>query len=130
MENSKIFTRTAVGYVRHHTKEKKNIYGVEDQKNAIRNYACENGHRILDVFVDENKLGKNYERDGLQALLKYIEVNPWKVKYLIVSDITRLSTNQVELNSIKRFLRDRGVKLISLVNSIAEYIVEQVEDHF
>jgi DNA invertase Pin-like site-specific DNA recombinase len=130
MENSKKFIRTAVGYVRHHGRELKNSYGIEAQKNAIRSYAFENGHRILEVFADKNNSGKTYKRGGLKAMLKYIEANPWKVKFLIVSDVTRLSRSTEEFKSIKRFLKDRGVKLISLVNSITKYIVEQAEDHF
>ena len=125
MNNSKKFLRTAVGYVRYQARESKNVYDARAQKDAIRSYATENECRLLEVFVDKNKSGKTYDRAGLQALLKYIDANPWKVKLLIVSDVTRLSRSTEEFKSIKRFLKDRGVKLISLVHLMAKYTGEQ-----
>ena len=116
MNNSKKFLRTAVGYVRYQARESKNVYDARAQKDAIKSYATENECRLLEVFVDKNKSGKTYDRAGLQALLKYIDANPWKVKLLIVADVTRLSRSSEEFKSIKRFLKDRGVKLISLVH--------------
>ena len=114
MKASEKFIRTAVGYVRYQTKESKNIYGVEEQENAIKAYAGENEYRLLKIFVDRNKSGKTFERSGLQALLKYVESNRG-VKFLIVSDVSRLSTSTDGLKSLKRFFKDRWVKLISLV---------------
>lgn len=114
METSKKFLRTAIGYVRYHAKESKNVYGATAQKNAIESYASENECRLLEVFVDNNKSGKTFERSGLQALLKYVEDNRG-VKFLIVSDVSRLSTSTDGLKSLKRFFKDRRVKLISLV---------------
>ena len=114
MKASEKFIRTAVGYVRYHAKESKNIYGVAEQENAIRNYAKEKEFRLLKVFVDKNKSGKTFEGSGLQALLKYIEENRG-VKFLIVSDVSRLSTSPDGLKSLKRFFKDRWVRLISLI---------------
>ncbi|HEY4513057.1 MAG TPA: recombinase family protein [Candidatus Paceibacterota bacterium] len=115
MEKSKEFIKKgAVGYIRCHAKETKNSYGVVEQEKAIRSYVSENEYRLLEIFTDKNKSGKTFERSGLQALLKYIEGNN-RVKFLIVSDVSRLSTNTDGLKSLKRFLKDSWVKLISLV---------------
>ena len=103
---------TAIGYVRSNYEELNT--SVAEQEKIIRNYAEENGDKILEVFVDKGKSRKTFSRKGLQAMLKYIEINFLKVKLLIVSDITMLSRNTDEFKSIKDFLKSKGVKLISL----------------
>lgn len=116
METIKKFIPRVIGYVRYRAKELRNIYTTTEQEEEIKNYACENVCKVLEIFSDNNKSGKTFTRPGLQAMLKYIEANPRKINKLIVSDVTRLSTNSEKFKSIKRFLNDRGVKLISLVH--------------
>ena len=103
-----------IGYVRSNHEKLENNDNLIKQENAIRKYAEENGHDVLEVFVDKNESTKNFNRTGLQAMLKYIEINPQKVKMLVVSDISRLSRNAEEFLSLKDFLKFRGIKLTSL----------------
>lgn len=127
MKHSKRFLRTAVVYVRDYSKESKNIYGATEQENTIRSYASENGYRILEIFKEEEKSGKTFERPQFQAMMEYIRTNKWKVKFLIVSDIQRLSTNPAELGKLKYFLKGNGVELISIVQSMLKYAGRQAK---
>ena len=129
MKESKKFLRTAIGYIRVFNKEIINIYSVEDQREAIEKFAEENEYRILETFVEESKSGKSLDRPAFQRILEYVKSNPWKVKFLIVTDIERLSTSTLGLEKIRSFLKKNGIKIISIVQSMLKYTGKQPKQH-
>ena len=129
MKNSKMFLRTAIIYVRSFKKESINIHNLNEQEKAITDFASDNGYRILKVFKEENKSAKTFARPQFQEMLEYIKSNKWKVKFLIVSDITRLSRGVAGFYALKRFLRLNGIKLISIVESMLKYTGKQARKH-
>lgn len=116
-----MFLRTAIVYVRFFKKESLNIYSLEDQEQAIRDYASEYGYRILEVFREDNQPSKSFDRPAFRAMVNYVKENPWKVKFLIVTDRTRLSTQTTGMHELRQFLRKNGIKLISIVESMLKY---------
>jgi|GEM_PF-2152542 len=125
MENSKKFIRTAIVYVRAYSKETLNIYDLSEQEKVASDYASKNGYSILKVFREENVSAKNFDRPALKEMLAYIEANKWKVKFLIVTDRTRLSTNSVGLGKLGWFLKTKGIKVISIVQSMLKQSTAQ-----
>lgn len=125
MIQSKIFLRMTIVYVRAYNKESKNIFGAIEQEEAIRNFASKSGYNILEVFREEGESGKTFNRPAFQKMVEYIRSHPRKVKFLVVSDITRISTSRDGLRSFKKFIRCNDIKLISLAESMARYIVKQ-----
>jgi len=121
----------AVGYCRYSKNEKGVTYTIEQQKEAIEEYATENNYQILKVFTDKNISGRSFERKGLKEMLNYIDCNSNKINVLIVSDVTRLF---VKLNGLwwafKRVLSENKIILISLVRDMSKYIQKQAERHF
>src|SRR3989338_5643317 len=125
MENSKRFLRTAIVYIRVYNKESKNMYNLNEQEKACVNYALENGYSVLKVFREENISARSFDRPQFREMIEYIKSNKWKMKFLIVSDLERLSTNQVGLWKMKQFLRSNGIRLISIVHSMLKYTWKQ-----
>jgi len=129
MKNSKIYLRTAIVYVRSFKKESINIHNLEEQEKAITDFASDNGYRIIKVFREENISAKTFERPAFKEMMEYIKSNKWKVKFLIVIDVQRLSTNPAGMARLRRFLKLNGIKLISIVHSMLKYTGKQARKH-
>lgn len=121
MKNSKKFIRTAIVYIRNSMKEKKNIYSLDEQEKAISDFASEWGYRILEVFREENASGKTFDRSAFREMVRYIKANRWKIKFLIVTDLWRLSTDRNELERFKRFSRSNGIEVVSIIQLMLKY---------
>lgn len=53
---------------------------IDQQKEEMRAWAEESGHRLLDVFEDEGISGSELDRPGIRALLAYLESSKQKGK--------------------------------------------------
>jgi DNA invertase Pin-like site-specific DNA recombinase len=122
MEQSKLFLNACVAYVRDYKKESKNVYSIEEQEKAIGDYCAKNGYMILEVFKESNVSAKDFNRPVFQEMLKYFKENKYRVKCLIVSDHTRLSTNTTGFQKLRFFLRGKGVRLISIVQFLLKHM--------
>lgn len=127
MNASKRFLRTVIIYIRVYFKEKLNKYSLDSQEKACLDYALENGYRVLKVFKEENISAKSFNRPQFQAMIDYIKSNKWKIKFLIVSDVQRLSTDSAGLQRLRHFLRLNGIKLISISQSMLKYTDKQAK---
>jgi len=115
MQNSKNYLKTAIVYIRSFNKEQKNLISPEEQEKATTDFASKEGYRIVRVFRDVNVTGKSFNRPQLHALIQYIEANPGKVKFLIVIDITRLSTTASGKAKIRGFFWKNRIRVISIL---------------
>lgn len=115
--------KSVVGYCRYSNKEYENIYTIEQQKEAIKKFALENGYGLVGFYEDVNKGGKKFDRKGLNQLLKFLSACKHHNFVLVVSDVSRLFT-KLDTNwySLKKFFKCNGVKFISLVNHMNRYI--------
>lgn len=120
-----------VGYCRFIKGEKSNVYSIEEQEEAIKEYASENNYSILKIFADKNVSGRKFNRKGLEELMNYIHSNSNDIDFLIVSDTTRIFVKQNNFWwSFKRLLSNNRVELKSLVYYIPKYTQKQAERHF
>jgi DNA invertase Pin-like site-specific DNA recombinase len=125
MNNSKN-QQTAFVYLRAYKKEKKNLFSIQDQENAISKFVLANGYTVIETFRDENSSGGNFNRHGFQRMLKCIRANPWRIKFIIVLDTSRLSLNTGAFKDFRRkFLKIHGVRVVSLSSVMAKYTDNQ-----
>jgi DNA invertase Pin-like site-specific DNA recombinase len=129
MKNSQIYLRTALVYVRAYSKESLNIYGLAEQEKAITDFALKQGYRILEIFREQNLSARTFNRPAFRELMEYLKSHRWKVKFILVSDFTRLSTNKEELKRLRSFLRLEGIKVISVVGSMLRNSGKQPKQH-
>lgn len=127
MRNSKIFLRTAIIYVRDYLKESLNTHNLNEQEDLIVNYASVNGYRILEVFREKNKSAKSFDRPQFQEMIGFIKATKWKIKFLIVADIKRLSTDHTGLHKFRYFLKRNGIGLISIADSMSRHAGKQAK---
>lgn len=121
MQNTKRYLekikKTAVVYCRTYSRERK-TYNLVEQEKLVTDFASQNGYNILKIFLETDHSGKNFERPQLRAMLKYLDEHPWKIKFLLLSDMDRLCCNPFGLKRIRRFLRLSGVKVVSVLRSM------------
>ncbi len=128
MNDSKIFFGNAIAYVRFFNKELENIYSLEEQKKAITDFADEKGINLIKIFPEKDISAKNFDRPAFKEMMEYIKLNR-KIKFLIVTDIGRLSNNSAGLQRLRRFLKFRGIKVISIVDLMLRYACKQPKQH-
>ena len=69
--------------------------GLSSQISACMSYAKENDIKIIKIFQDPAKSGKDLIRPGLTDLLSFLEQRK-KLTYVIFDDISRLTRNSAE----------------------------------
>lgn len=117
--------KNVVGYCRYSKKEYENVYTIEQQKEAIKKFALENGYGLIGFYEDVNRGGRKFNRRGLNELLKFLSSCHHHNLVLVSSDVSRLFT-KLDTNwySLKKFLKCNGVKFISLVHHMDRYTKE------
>ena len=79
-----------VGYIRVSTSgQVEDGHGLEIQESAIRAWAKEHRHRLIDVFRDEGVSGSLEQRDGLEEALSAVRFNG--AEGIVVSSLDRLA---------------------------------------
>lgn len=127
MQNSKTYFMTAIIYVRTYKRESNNLYSLDEQENAIANYAHEKGFRIVKVFREDNVSAKTFERPAFKEMIEYIKSNKWKIKFLIVLDVGRLTTQQGGLQRMRKYMGSQGIKIISILQTLLKYTDKQAK---
>ena len=124
-----MFLMTVIIYARVYSMERLSSYSLDTQEKACIDYAQKSGYRILKVFREENVSARTFDRPQFQAMLDYIRANRWKIKFLIVADISRLSGDPVGKQKLRRFLRENGIRVISITESMLKYAGKQAKQH-
>lgn len=129
MKCSKRFLLTVIIYVRVYSKERLNSYSLETQEKACIDYAQRSGYRILKVFREGNVSARTFNRPQFQEMLEYIRANKWKIKFLVVADISRLSGDSVGMQRLRRFLKENGIRVISITEIMLRYSGKGAKTH-
>lgn len=119
--------KLALAYLR--ISDKKQIKGesVENQREAIKNYAKTHNIRIIQEFYDEAKSGKNTELDELQSLLKTALKYKGSIDYVLVYKMNRASRDlDSYVTGVRSVLAARGIK----VRSATEHFDDTPMGHF
>jgi len=86
----------AIGYIRASTQEEaKEGISLEAQENKIRKYAGLHNLSLIEVVRDEEKSGKDLNREGIQKVIALCEER--KVDHLIVYKMDRLTGKTLDL---------------------------------
>ena len=93
--------------------------GLESQIIACKEYARNNDIRVIKVFKDPAKSGKDTIRPGLMAMLNFLKSRE-EFTYVIIDDISRLSRNVAEYHPLKALIQDNKGILKDLKNVINE----------
>lgn len=85
---------------------------IENQKSIILSYVEKNPDvELVDFFVDDGYTGLNYNREGFQNLMDYVDMG--KINMIITKELSRLGREHAE--TIQLFKKDFVIKKIRYV---------------
>ena len=93
--------------------------GLESQIIACKEYARNNDIRVIQVFKDPAKSGKDTNRPGLMAMLNFLKSRE-EFTYVIIDDISRISRKLADYHPLKALIQDNKGILKDLKNVINE----------
>lgn len=93
-------------------------FSIPAQREANKRKALSMGAIVGKEFVDRGASAKSADRPELQKMLEYVKENADRVDYVIVHKVDRLARNRGDDIDIMRTLRECGVQLVSVSESI------------
>lgn len=106
--------KEAIGYVRISTKDQSN-FSIPGQEKYIREYALRHGVEVLEIFTDDGRSAKNFDRPDWRELECFIIKHYRQIDYLIVAKYDRFSRNAAEgLQKIELLEKKYGIIIMSV----------------
>lgn len=109
--------KRAIAYARFSSNNQREE-SIDAQLRAIREYCEKNGIVLVDVFTDEAISGKSDNRDGFQQMISGITKGFYEVDAVLVHKFSRFSRNKFDSALYKKRLKDVGVKVISVTQTV------------
>src|SRR5688572_13047887 len=106
--------KRAIGYIRISDKDQSN-FSIEGQERYIREFCVRNKYELIELFIDDGRSAKNFDRPDWQKLESFIQKNKGQTDYLIVVKYDRFSRNTAEgLHKIETMEQKFGVLILSV----------------
>lgn len=94
-------------------------YSLDAQEKFCRDFAQNNGYKIVGVYRDEGKSGKTLDRPALKDALSKCQQDK-SVDTLIIQETDRLARNTKDHLTVKALLQKAGVKIISVAQPMLD----------
>ena len=107
----------AICYYRYSSDAQRDV-SIAQQQEAAQEYAKSHGYHILKEYEDRAISGTRDDRPGFQLML--YEVEKLKPAYLILWKTDRLSRDRIDAVIAKKRLRECGVKIVYVAESIPD----------
>ena len=87
-----------------------------NQQKLCRTFAERQGHQVIGQSSDDNASGMNFSRGGLNELT--VAVDAGRLDVVLVKDISRLGRHRTQTALFIDYLRERGVRVISVTEGL------------
>jgi site-specific DNA recombinase len=94
-------------------------YSLDTQEKYCRQFAQNNGYKIMSVYRDEGKSGTNLDRPALKDLLSQVQEGK-PIDAVIIQETDRLARNTKDHLTIRALLQKSDVKLISVAQPMLD----------
>lgn len=101
-------------YLRVSSTEQSTEVNLDSQEGRCREYAKQQGLRVLRVFVDGGKTGRNINREAFKQLLTYCRQHRNELRAVIVLDVTRWARDVAGWATTLHTLEELGVEFHSV----------------
>jgi site-specific DNA recombinase len=89
-------------------------HGLDGQELRCRKFAEVHGYEVAAVFRDEGVSGGLIDREGMQALLDFLDTHGGKAEWVVlIDDIKRLARDLIGHFTLRKAIQSRGAKLES-----------------
>ena len=90
----------------------KNRKSIKNQKEILKDYAHNQNIENHQHYIDNGFSGSSLERPALKKLIN--DIKQGKISTVVVSDISRLSRNYMELPILEKIFKENGVEFVAL----------------
>ena len=87
-----------------------------NQQEICRAFAERQGHQIIGLSSDDNVSGMNFSRRGLNELTAAVDTG--RLDAVLVKDLSRLGRHRTQTALFIDYLRERGVRVISVTEGL------------
>jgi DNA invertase Pin-like site-specific DNA recombinase len=99
------------------------------QLQAMRQYAAQRGWQVLEEFIDAGVSGRTTARPMLHRLLARCRNPHDQIEVVLVHKIDRLARNVADHAMIRVMLKQRGIRLASVVENLDDSVSGQLVEH-
>ena len=103
-------------YARLSNDEDEELNSLHNQEAICREFALENGFEIVGKSFDDNVSGMKFSRKGLYKVTESVEKG--LIDAVIVKDMSRLGRHKTQTALYIDFLRENGVKVLSIIECL------------
>src|SRR5919201_129520 len=89
-------------------------HGLDGQELRCRQFAKVHGYEVAAVFRDEGVSGGLIDREGMQALLDFLDTHGRESEWVVlIDDIKRLARDLIGHFTLRKAIQSRGARLES-----------------
>ena len=90
---------------------------IENQKLLLQSYVRQMGWNEIDVYIDDGYTGTNFNRPGVQRLIK--DAKAKRINLILVKDLSRFGRNYIEIGQYTDYLFPSiGCRFVALNNGV------------
>ena len=87
---------------------------ISGQVKALRNYAAQNGCRVVKEYIDEAESGRSIDRPGFKQMIVAARQKPPQFEAILVWKLSRFARNREDSIIYKSLLRKQGIQITSI----------------
>jgi len=99
------------------------------QMSAMQDFVKKKGWKIIGTYIDAGESAKTADRPELKKLLKFCREKGGQVDIVMVHKIDRLARNLVDHATIKGLLKQKEIRLVSVVENCEDSITGQLVEN-
>ena len=89
---------------------------IETQRTLLRQFAKENGFRVVDEYVDDGWSGTNFDRPDFQRMMEDVEAG--KINCIVTKDLSRFGREHVMMDYYLEFLfPEKHIRYIAVTDN-------------
>lgn len=93
---------------------------VSNQRDILQRYVKENGHILVQEYVDDGYSGTTFERPNFNKMIEDIENK--KINMVVTKDLSRLGRDYIKTGYyIENYFPEKGVRYVSILDGIDTY---------
>ncbi len=104
----------AVIYARVSSESQDVDLSISAQIRALRGHAARNGYEVAEEYVDEAESGRTSARPAFREMISLAKTKPPPFEAILVWKFNRFARNREDSIIYKKFLKGRGIRVISI----------------
>lgn len=94
---------------------------VENQRYLLLKWVKDNGHNLIDVYIDDDYTGQNYDRPSFKRMMEDIDLG--KIDMVVTKDLSRLGRDYIETGAyVEKIFPKKNIRYVAINDSVDTFI--------